>query len=127
MMDGIKSGRHVFQIPNVKRRRNLFSFQVLILEEDLFVVCFISHDIDSWLFNLSTGILLLDSLLLNQPSYRFWKNIALGYANGVGYVSEFITGHTSVIKLVKAAMTFLIISMTDMFNLLKEMARLELS
>lgn len=46
----------------------------------------------------------------------------------VVYVSDFSTGHNSVIKLVKAEMNFLAISVSDMFNLLKKMAHfLELS
>jgi len=36
-------------------------------------------------------------------------------------VSEFTEGHNSVIKVVKAEMNFLIISMIGTFNLLKEM------
>lgn len=36
-------------------------------------------------------------------------------------VSEFTEGHNSVIKVVKAEMNFLIISMSGTFNLLKEM------
>lgn len=35
-------------------------------------------------------------------------------------VSELTTGHNSVIKLLKAEMNFLIISVSDMLNLLRE-------
>lgn len=43
-------------------------------------------------------------------------------------VSEITTGHNSVIKALKAEMNFLIISVSDTFNLLREIeSSLELS